>query len=834
MLMRQGPPPPPLRGPTASSAGHSAGAAAAERQAAAGELGAAAGGARWASGGRAAADASGRWRAGPGAGAAMGRRLPVWLCAVAALLSGAQARGTPLLARPAPPAARHGLYTTGWRPRLRPGPHKALCAYVVHRNVSCVLQEGAESYVKAEYRPCGWGPKCPATVTYRMVLRPRYKVGYKTVTDLAWRCCPGLSGEGCPEHLTDHGATPPQLEPEPPIPSGQLDPGPGPAPSGRVVPSPHGRKGPGLIGERLERLEGDVQRLAQAYGTLSSLVASREGPNRMTGSPRAPAAPVGFGVIPEGFVHPGDRAGGLLTPPLDELLSKVAEVSNTLQTKAQLLNEVHGLAMAHEAHLQRLREAPPSPLTSLVLLDDYVDRRLHRLWGSLLDDFEQKLQDVQSACDLRVQEVRQQCEEGQAASRRLHQSLDGRELALRRELSQLGTQVQGLSVAGGGSCCSQVALIGARVGSLERNLQAVAEAQRGHSPPAREELTHLSAAMLEGGVDGLLEGLATLNGTEHGGRGCCRGVEEGGWGVGGFRTSLEERVQSLEERVGTLARELDLGGAPPGGAAQPLVQTELAILERRLVSLESSCTPSTTSAILDNLMAEVKAWQSRSEALLRQVASHASLLRQLNGTVAEVQGQLAEATGSALRGEITLLKVNLNSVSRSLTGLRDSVSQYSDAFLAANASLDERERKVEAEVHAVQEQVSSQGSRLRAGTRQVLSLRGQLEQLKAGVADVAGGLSRCQDTARGLQQAVGHFDQRVAQVEGVCRRLGLPAEGLDSLPAAPLAPRPSLWGHVDQLNRTLAQHAQDIARLRDDLLQCRAQLADQARPAQGH
>ena len=73
----------------------------------------------------------------------------------------------------------------------------------------------------------------------------------------------------------------------------------------------------------------------------------------------------------------------------------------------------------HEAHLQRLREVPPSPLTSLALLDEYVDRRLHRLWGSLLDGFEQKLQGVQSACDLHVQEVRQQCEEGQAASRRL-------------------------------------------------------------------------------------------------------------------------------------------------------------------------------------------------------------------------------------------------------------------------------------------------------------------------------------------------------------------------------------------------------------------------------
>lgn len=104
-----------------------------------------------------------------------------------------------------------------------------------------------------------------------------------------------------------------------------------------------------------------------------------------------------------------------------------------------------------------------------------------------------------------------------------------------------------------------------------------------------------------------------------------------------------------------------------------------------------------------------------------------------------------------------------------------------------------------------------------------------MEQLKAGVAKVASRLSRCQDTAQKLQHTVGHFDQRVAQVEGACRRLGLLAAGLDSMSTEPLRSREGLWSHVDQLNRTLAQHAEDIARLRDDLLDCQAQLAEQAR-----
>lgn len=43
-------------------------------------------------------------------------------------------------------------------------PPRSYCAYVVQRNVTCALQDGAESYVKAEYHKCSWGPKCPGKV----------------------------------------------------------------------------------------------------------------------------------------------------------------------------------------------------------------------------------------------------------------------------------------------------------------------------------------------------------------------------------------------------------------------------------------------------------------------------------------------------------------------------------------------------------------------------------------------------------------------------------------------------------------------------------------------
>lgn len=35
------------------------------------------------------------------------------------------------------------------------------CAYVVEKSVSYTVQDGAAPYVKAEYKKCGWGKKCP-------------------------------------------------------------------------------------------------------------------------------------------------------------------------------------------------------------------------------------------------------------------------------------------------------------------------------------------------------------------------------------------------------------------------------------------------------------------------------------------------------------------------------------------------------------------------------------------------------------------------------------------------------------------------------------------------
>uniref|UniRef100_A0A8C5H1K0 EMILIN-1-like n=1 Tax=Gouania willdenowi TaxID=441366 RepID=A0A8C5H1K0_GOUWI len=103
-------------------------------------------------------------------------------------------------ARSAFPAPRtYNLYTDGSAQAhgvRAPSRHRNYCAVVVTKTVSCVVEDGSDTYVKPDYQQCTWkGGSC--RVLYRTFVKPRYKVVYKSVMETAWRCCHGYSGNDC-------------------------------------------------------------------------------------------------------------------------------------------------------------------------------------------------------------------------------------------------------------------------------------------------------------------------------------------------------------------------------------------------------------------------------------------------------------------------------------------------------------------------------------------------------------------------------------------------------------------------------------------------------------
>ncbi|NWZ87732.1 EMIL1 protein, partial [Poecile atricapillus] len=142
------------------------------------------------------------------------------------------------------------------------------CAYVVTRSVSCVVEDGVESFIKPDYQPCAWGQlQCPRVLAYRSFLRPRYKVSQRTVSELAWRCCQGYSGPDCSEGPS----------PASPQPTGRPLPRPGrPTLSGFGNPlSGLGGEGSGGDTDKVRRLEEQVRRLSEQ---LEELRAGQEPP----------------------------------------------------------------------------------------------------------------------------------------------------------------------------------------------------------------------------------------------------------------------------------------------------------------------------------------------------------------------------------------------------------------------------------------------------------------------------------------------------------------------------------------------------------------------------
>ncbi|NXC16207.1 EMIL3 protein, partial [Corythaeola cristata] len=747
-------------------------------------------------------------------------------------------------AAPLPYGGRYSLYTAGSSPQLGPGKpvgkHKSYCAYVVQRNVTCTLQDGAESYVKAEYHKCSWGPKCPGKVLYRTFFRPKYKIGYKTVTELAWRCCPGFMGEGCHDSPTDQPGLLPQ-HPSPKMPPGQKM-----FPMPRLP--PHPKSHPDLFPGPKKNQYGEISLLLHIPSGLGDRLrlAIQEDTTKMIGSlmnsPGTPDSAVGFGIIPDGLVDVADKADIATYPPVGEILTKVTEVSDVLKTKADLLHEVRGMVLDHDGQIKHLLEsARPSPLTSIDLLEEYVDTRLSNLRGELLDGFEKKLGKIQTTCDFRIQEVRQQCEEEKAANLRLQQTLDGKELEIKKEISQLETQIQGLTVVE--SCCSNLDYLTDRMNILEKGLHRISESQKNlHSRLDGEISTVTLGNLFEGRFEDLE---ARLNATERETGSCCSGIEDSMRGmvvaeVDGMRTAFEDKMQTLEDRFMTIMGELNNVSSPMGmdGAVVPMLEGELAsmrkrtdetleVLQNRLITLESTCSLGCTSASKDveTFRTEIEDCQNKNQDLLLRMDSNYDLLRKLNATILEIQRRIEDEASGALQGEITLLKINLNTVSKSLTGLKDSVSQYSDTMTHVNSSLDEHERKIEDEVHSIQEKVNDQGSQLFFSNRRVLNLKGDLERLKARIVN---DLSSCKNVAHNLQQEIAHFDERVARVESICGRLGAVTGSLDGIRDELEKHTGSLWDYMDHMNGTLAAHSQEITGLKDNLMDCQAKVSELA------
>nr|XP_032825854.1 EMILIN-3-like [Petromyzon marinus]XP_032825855.1 EMILIN-3-like [Petromyzon marinus] len=730
---------------------------------------------------------------------------------------------------------RLSLYSAPSPPVRSPPRHRNWCAHVVTRTISCAVINGTDSYVKAERRPCSWPKgKCQRPLMYRTYLRPHYKLGYKTVSEIEWRCCPGFGGDSCLDRVG--GAPPPSGSvpgagfvkgvptgggpfklggPAPKVPGAMV---PGPPPGGAQgdptkpgfkpkYPQKSGRPLMDIYGERIDRLEDAVRRVTLVLEqTQGSLVGMTDGlraslhadarhmiqalvggvvHDRGAGPPHgeAPDSIVGFEAVPPDHRHEvvpgGDKTPGMYAEPYPDVMAKVVALREDLRERDRVLAELQATVAGQAQQIQRLADRfphhpPPPPPPPPQQQFPHPDLAV---LDSLLGD---------------------------------------RILQLKGEIfNGVDERMNGHGGGGGHSLCScdsQLALLEQRAQraqlALQQHVNATLSAFHGELQGVRTDAD--GAAACCAGATATLDGrLADLErgvlGGHAGGPGDIQGAV-----ITGEVVALDARLNGLEARINASDPCLPehcshlrdfLSGLVAGEAADLKSQLERTTLnlEVRIADAARQQPPGgggggtgvvvTTGGAAangtdtagpqergcctdDNRVEHVLARLSVVEAGVASLNASMRRWEQRGGGAGEDAAEYGDF--GAVQGEITLLKLNFSTINRTLRGLRDSVSEYRvESARRVNESVAQAEQRLDGEVQQVRRLLGEQASRLAREDWRVRRLQGQLGLVAQRVA--SDGATRCREGSQKRSQGL---------ADGGCFKSEGAAPGEKEAPAA--------------------------------------------------
>ncbi|XP_004710197.1 EMILIN-1 isoform X1 [Echinops telfairi] len=770
----------------------------------------------------------------------------LWSCYLCCLL-------TTFVGAASYPPRGYSLYTGGGgalspggpqaQSSLRPASrHRNWCAYVVTRTVSCVLEDGVETFVKPDYQPCGWGQsQCARSVMYRSFLRPRYRVAYKTVTDMEWRCCQGYGGDDCREGsapAVGPASTTPRPRPRPARPnlSGSS--------AGSHL-SGLGGEGP-VESEKVRQLEEQVQSLSKELHGLQGVLQGLSG--RLAEDVQK-AVETAF----NGRQQPADAAA---RPGVHEILSEIQHQLQLLDNRVSTHDQELGHLNNHHGGGGTLDSAPAPPG--------------HR--EELLRELERRLQESCSVCLSGLDGFRRQQQEDQDRLRALEKLL----ASVEERQRQLTGQTPGRRPQQ--ECCPPE--LGQRLAQLERRLDVVAgsvtvlsgrrgtelggAAGQGGYPPGYTRLASRLSRLedrfnstlgpwesQEGSWPGSPGGLARWLPAAHGRLGELEGLLANVSGeLGGRLDLLEEQLTGAVQACGQLC-----SGAP--GEQDSQVSEILRALDRRVLDNEGRLQLVDSSlhtvevagearqAVLDGLQEAVGRLQERADAqdlaaveVTLQLNLTAARLGQLEGLLQargaedcgacggfqEELGRLRDGVercscpllpprgpgsgpgvGGPSRGPLDGFSVFGGSSGSALQALQGELSEVILTFSSLNDSL-----------HELQTTVEGQGADLAdlgATKDRIISEINRLQQ------EATEHAAESEERFRGLEEGQPQAGQcpglegRLGQLEGVCERLDTVATGLQGLREGLSKHVAGLWAGLRDTNSTSQMHAAVLEKL---------------------
>ncbi|XP_009301913.1 EMILIN-2 isoform X1 [Danio rerio] len=327
--------------------------------------------------------------------------------------------------------------------------NKNWCAFVVHKNVSCAVLSN-EEVLDPQLVDCPPNQDCSQHLTHHIQTRPTYKIGYKQVTELEWRCCPGYQGHDCTELKNTQQKHSVHEEPyqDPPSTNTQLQSilGPEVSETHPWTQKGHRNNQPGFNTyhqqeiRRVQALEEEVERLTQ---TVLHLQATSTANANLRSDLQEDLTKYVLNMLGN-LQQPQDVKAGELESivfPSDLRSPSVAdELQNHISTNANSIQDLQIKIQSIDGQLHRLAETNVDPANECAC-QEYIDGKISALRDELLQGIDIKLADMKSACEYKVLSVREQCEEQENSYLSLVELLDSKEAELRQQIQDLRVQI---------------------------------------------------------------------------------------------------------------------------------------------------------------------------------------------------------------------------------------------------------------------------------------------------------------------------------------------------------------------------------------------------------
>lgn len=465
-------------------------------------------------------------------------------------------------------------------------------------------------------------------------------------------------------------------------------------------------------------------------------------------------------------IHVQDLSFAHDSVPVDEMMNKISQVADDLESKSNTLDDLVGRVSRHDGQIHLLMEAAwnhaPTPHSAPPVSDsslrDYLDEKIRALREELMEGMDIKMADLKNSCDYKILSVREQCEGQETNYLSLAELMDSKETDLRKEIQDLRIKLIGPDMD-----VTQVTdPLLARVEKLEVCLNSSVKTVAAECLSVEEKLK--------------------VERTE---------------AIKDLRETMEDKLASIEDRLGTLligTSSISVSsGQPEHQDAQQKevnsVKDSVQKLQDRFDTLEQLCSQDHKAnfTVVENIQQDLHSCRAAVDAVEARLKTQIDSLGAIKGhrpdySIEDTHGKLNHVEGRVDR---------LDSL------LTDLVRQHSLRLQSLNSTRGQVGTGVEEEAADLLELY-------RAEHRE---LRNRLDELSQEVRAKA---DRCKGQTEDIEREISDMDGRVLKVEGLCGKLEPIADSIHRIRDGLNKHVTGLWTCVNRLNGTVRAHGQDI------------------------